>query len=519
MSQTLVGKYEVITTLGRGSMGVVYKAKDPEIDRIVAIKTLRSVYLGEDAAGNDAMQRFKQESRSAGKLRHPNIVTIFEAGRAESGSPFIVMEYIEGKSLEAIIAERAPLEPKEGLHYLVQIATAIDYAHKEGVIHRDIKPSNVIVDKDGHPHLLDFGVAKLSDSSLTPAGTVVGTPSYMAPEQIKGESLDGATDRFAFAVMSFEVLSGKRPFLGQDFTTVVTNIIHHPPLSLKDAIALQIPLGVDEIFLKALSKDRKDRYSSCYEFIHLLAQAYSISLDSTGVIGYYGAIGTTFSMPTNVSDSTPLAPTSSVTTATDPLIANSPTVSQPSIAKLDQPAPEALQFPQRKQDTEQIKFQSFLVFCSFLFLIFAIIFYLIRTADKPLTAAAPQIAPAPPTAQPEATQIPLPVEVIEAKPLTLELAIVQIASFEEQLRIQAMQFFLSDEKYKTKEVLRAVVGHLNDGSQQVRGYVIRYIGKLQNEAALKLLEKQLAVESDNSVKDIINDVIKNLKSSLSKNIK
>src|SRR5262249_10656660 len=153
--------YEIVTTLGRGSMGVVYKAKDPEIGRLVAIKTLKSVFMGDDAAGNEALQRFRQESRSAGKLHHPNIVTIFEAGRTDNGSPHVVMEYIEGKSLEAILAEAGPLEPLAVLHYLAQIASAIDYAHSQSVIHRDIKPSNIIIDAHHRPYLLDFGVAKL----------------------------------------------------------------------------------------------------------------------------------------------------------------------------------------------------------------------------------------------------------------------------------------------------------------------------------------------------------------------
>lgn len=265
-------------------MGVVYKAKDPEIGRVVAIKTLRSVFMGDDTAGQEALKRFRQESRSAGKLRHPNIVTIFEAGRTESGSPYIAMEHIDGEPLEEAIANRCPMHPKEALHYLAQVASAIDYAHSQTVIHRDIKPSNVIVDKYYRPHLLDFGVAKLSDTSLTPAGTVVGTPSYMSPEQIRGETLDGATDVFAFAVVAFELFCGTRPFPGSDFTTVVNNIIHKGPLTFED-IGVELPAGLQAVLHKALSKDKTERYSSAMSFVEALADVFDLQVDDMGLVG------------------------------------------------------------------------------------------------------------------------------------------------------------------------------------------------------------------------------------------
>ncbi len=282
-----IGKYEVIATLGRGSMGVVYKARDPEIGRIVAIKTLRSIFMGDDAEGSEALKRFRQESRSAGRLHHPNIVTIFEAGRTDTGSPYIVMEYVDGPSLESINGQRAPLDPLEVLHYLAQVAAAIDYAHRQNVIHRDIKPSNIIVDPFFRPQLLDFGVAKLSDTSLTPAGTVVGTPSYMSPEQIRGETLDGATDRFAFAVVAFELFTGVRPFPGQDFSTVVCNIINKEPLSLAQANASHLPSQVEGILVRGLAKGRKDRYLTALELVDALAKAFGATIDGMGLVGGY----------------------------------------------------------------------------------------------------------------------------------------------------------------------------------------------------------------------------------------
>ncbi len=284
VNSRLIDKYEIISTLGRGSMGVVYKARDPEIGRVVAVKTLRSVIVGDDPAGNEALQRFRTESRSAGRLQHPNIVTIFEAGRTGSGSPYIVMEYIEGQSLDQVLLERSPIDPAEILHYLAQVANAIDYAHRNSVIHRDIKPSNIIVDQQFRPHLLDFGVAKLSDTSLTPAGTVVGTPSYMSPEQIRGETLDGSTDLFSFAVVSFEVFTGVRPFPGKDFTTVVNNILHGDPLSF-ESLGVRCPHALEGVLRRAMAKDRKQRFANALSFVDELAEAYSVMVDGSGLVG------------------------------------------------------------------------------------------------------------------------------------------------------------------------------------------------------------------------------------------
>ncbi|MBL7662283.1 protein kinase [bacterium] len=284
MSDQLIGKYRVIETLGQGSMGVVYKAEDPEIGRLVAIKTLRSVYMGDDSRGNEALARFRQEARSAGKLRHPHIVMIFEAGKTSNGSPYIVMDFIEGTSLDKLIGKDKKLPPKDAIHYLAQIASAIDYAHAQSIIHRDIKPSNVIIDNSRKAHLLDFGVAKLADTSLTPAGTVVGTPSYMSPEQIRGEQLNAAADIFSFAVMVYEALAGVRPFPGKDFTTVVTNIIHNPPLRLFE-VGYEGPKEVQQVLDKALSKDRTQRFTNALEFIDKLGKIFSLAIDGSGVIG------------------------------------------------------------------------------------------------------------------------------------------------------------------------------------------------------------------------------------------
>ena len=288
MSSQFIEKYEVLETLGKGSMGVVYKARDPEIGRLVAIKTLKSVFLSDDAVGQEAFQRFRQESRSAGRLHHPNIVTIFEAGRSQNGSPYIVMEYIEGMSLEAIVKDRGAIEPLEAFHYLAQTASAIDYALSQNVIHRDIKPSNIIIDLNHRPFLLDFGVAKLNDTSLTPAGTVVGTPSYMSPEQIRGEALDTRSDLFSFAVVTYEVLTGKRPFPGNDFASVVAAILQRPPLSFSE-VGCALPKYLEGVLIQGLAREREKRFPTASALIDAAAQTLGIAVDNTGLIGGYRA--------------------------------------------------------------------------------------------------------------------------------------------------------------------------------------------------------------------------------------
>lgn len=286
MSERFIGKYEIINTLGKGSMGVVYKARDPEIGRLVAIKTLKTMVMGNDEAGEEALQRFRQESRSAGMLHHPNIVTIFEAGKTDNGSPYIVMEHIDGVSLEQKVADDGAIEPLEVLHYLSQVASALDYAHSQNVIHRDIKPSNIIVGAHFKPFLLDFGVAKMADTNLTPAGTVVGTPSYMSPEQIRGMKLDGRTDIFSLAVVAFELFTGVRPYPGNDFTTVVTNIMHKPPRSFEE-LGSKLPVALEKQLHIGLTKDREERFSHALPMIHAFAQTFGVLVDGTGLVGGY----------------------------------------------------------------------------------------------------------------------------------------------------------------------------------------------------------------------------------------
>ena len=268
-----IGKYQVLGVLGRGSMGVVYKAEDPEIGRVVAIKTLRKVHGPSTNAVQSALDRFKQEARSAGRLRHPNIITIFDAN-SDDGMPFIVMDFIEGQGLDAVIQNHGRLTPHETIHFLRQIADGLDYAHSMGVLHRDIKPSNILIDGSGRAFVLDFGVASLT-SSTAPGAAVVGTPGYMAPEQIQNEPLDNRCDLFSLGVVAFEALSGSRPFAGDNVAAVIQSILQGKRSSLQ-GLAPDLPLQAELEIDRMLASDRAKRFPTAREFINALAAGLGV---------------------------------------------------------------------------------------------------------------------------------------------------------------------------------------------------------------------------------------------------
>ena len=194
-----IGKYEIKSVLGKGAMGVVYRALDPDIGRDVAIKTMSGEFLND----KELRIRFLREAQSAGRLQHPNIVTVFELFEQE-GTAYLVMELLEGASLYSLIKQKRPLDISEKLSILQQIAGGLNHAHENGIVHRDIKPSNVFVSRDGVVKVLDFGVAKIGEGELTKAGTVFGTVEYMAPEQVRGQPVDARADIFSVGVVAFE---------------------------------------------------------------------------------------------------------------------------------------------------------------------------------------------------------------------------------------------------------------------------------------------------------------------------
>lgn len=259
-----IGRYEIIKTIGQGAMGLVYKAKDPMIDRIVAIKTIRqdSNLFARDA--EEVKGRFRREAQVAGKLSHPGIVTIYDVGE-EGGLFYIVMEYVEGETLDRIIdAKRLP-DLDKSIDLMLQVCDAIGYAHKNGIIHRDIKPANVMIVDKKLVKVMDFGIARIASSDMTQTGKVIGTPNYMSPEQVMGVKVDHRTDIFSLGVALYELLTGEKAFPGESITTVIYRILHEDPISPRK-LKLQLPSSLDYIVNKAISKDIEKRYQNVEEF-------------------------------------------------------------------------------------------------------------------------------------------------------------------------------------------------------------------------------------------------------------
>jgi serine/threonine protein kinase len=257
-----IGKYEILSKLGEGGMGVVYKAKDPLIDRIVAIKMMTGAFAEE----KEARERFLREARAVGRLHHPNIVTIYELG-VEGSSPYMVMEFLEGQGLESVLSARVAVTLVQKLEYMAQICNALHCAHEHDIIHRDVKPANVIVMKGGtQVKLVDFGIARAGNSGMTRTGFAIGTTSYMSPEQIEAsKTLDRRSDIFSAGIMMYEVLTNNLPFPGNEPIAIAIKILREPYPKLAAYLA-EYPPELDDIMARALAKDREERYSTAEEF-------------------------------------------------------------------------------------------------------------------------------------------------------------------------------------------------------------------------------------------------------------
>jgi eukaryotic-like serine/threonine-protein kinase len=258
---TRLGRYEVLNELGKGAMGIVYLAKDPLIGRLVAIKTIRTSSFGDDdSESREFRERFIREAQTAGILSHPNIVTIHDIGEdPETQTSFIAMEYIEGRNLKSLLAEKNRFGYEQIADIIAQVAEAIDYAHRKGIIHRDIKPANVIITTDGKVKIMDFGIAKIASSNLTTTGQFLGTPNYMSPEQVSGAAVDGRSDIFSLGVVLYELLTSRKPFQGENLTAISYKIVHEeftPPAELSP----EVPVDFNAIVARAMAKDPWNRY-------------------------------------------------------------------------------------------------------------------------------------------------------------------------------------------------------------------------------------------------------------------
>ena len=264
-----LGKYEIRGELGRGAMGVVYEGYDPLIERVVALKTIRADQLvGENV--RDIIARFRREAQAAGRLSHPNIVSIYEFGE-DVGVSYIAMEYVKGRELKDYFEAHERFATADAVRILTQILSALGYSHRLGVVHRDIKPANIILLPDGSVKVADFGIAHIESSELTQVGAVLGTPSYMSPEQIQGLPIDGRSDLFSVGVILYQFLTGERPFSGSS-TITMRKVLEENPLP-PSRFNLQLPGVMDAVVRKALEKRADDRYQTADEFAEALQAA------------------------------------------------------------------------------------------------------------------------------------------------------------------------------------------------------------------------------------------------------
>ena len=261
---SMLGRYKVLKELGRGAMGLVYLGKDPTIQRLVAMKTMRLDHIDQADKLQEIKARFFQEAESTGRLSHPNIVTIYDAGE-ENELGYIAMELIEGTPLSRSARKPNLMPVNEVLLTLATVADALDYAHQQGVIHRDIKPANIMLTKGRVVKVMDFGIAKMASSSKTQNNIVLGTPTYMSPEQIAGKKVDGRTDIFSLGVVLFELLTGQLPFIADNLSALLFSITHHAHPVIQ-TVRPDLPPMVQKIVDRALQKELPHRYRRADEF-------------------------------------------------------------------------------------------------------------------------------------------------------------------------------------------------------------------------------------------------------------
>jgi serine/threonine-protein kinase len=262
-----IGRYQITGSLGTGAMGAVYKAFDPLIRRTLAIKTVRLDIPRSSPQYRSLIDRFQHEARISGTLSHPGIVTLFDLGE-EDGLPFFAMELVDGRTITEILEEGTRFKPEKVIGLVSQLAAALDYAHSRGVVHRDIKPANLILYDEDKIKIADFGIAKLADADISSSGALLGTPSYMSPEQAMGEKLDGRSDIFSLGVVAFEMLSGQQPFPGSNVTSILYKLVHVDPIEPADLeLNGLVPHKWREVFHKVLAKKPERRYQTASAFV------------------------------------------------------------------------------------------------------------------------------------------------------------------------------------------------------------------------------------------------------------
>lgn len=282
MSQNKLGRYDIIRVLGRGAMGLVYEARDPNLNRRVAIKTIKVENLSEEAAA-EYEARFKTEAHSAARLQHPNIVSVYDSDR-HGDMAFLVMEFIQGEDLKHHLDGGKRYSLEQSLAMVRELLSALEYAHRQSIVHRDVKPANLLIEADGRLKLTDFGVARIQDSgeATRTQGSMVGTLKYMSPEQVQGQPIDARADLFAVGIVLYQLLTGKRPFDGDTDFTIIQQIVNHTPVA-PSSINNLLPPAIDAVVARALTKNRDQRFATAQEFAQALQEASGQASDPTVV--------------------------------------------------------------------------------------------------------------------------------------------------------------------------------------------------------------------------------------------
>ena len=272
VSKNKLGRYDIIRVLGKGAMGLVYEARDPNLDRRVAIKTIKVENLSEEAAA-EYEARFRTEARSAARLQHPNIVSVYDSDR-HGDMAYLVMEFIQGEDLKQHLDGGKRYSLSQSLSMVTDLLSALDYAHRQNIVHRDVKPANLLIEANGRVKLTDFGVARIQDSgeATRTQGSMVGTLKYMSPEQVQGVPIDARADLFAVGVVLYQLLTGKRPFDGDTDFAIIQQIVGYTPAA-PSTFSTLLPPAIDLVVARALAKKREQRFATAHDFSLALQEA------------------------------------------------------------------------------------------------------------------------------------------------------------------------------------------------------------------------------------------------------